>query len=160
MKTTYIMILSVVIIISLVSGCQESAVEKNMNEMPAEELGASTQGEITLQITNMNKYADIKGINGPTGKAGYINRDGTYYVRLLEGFSIADEGDIHVYVSEKKNLKNADDMKEDAYEVSILTAKEGNQEYRVAEFVPVENINSVALYNKEENILLAWAVFE
>ncbi len=155
MKIIYTLILTI-FILSLVSGCQES--EETM-EIPEGEMGSS-RGEIRLDIINLNKYASIHGISGPTGKVGYINRDETYYVRLLEKFSMPDEGDIYIYISEKTYLENADDLKEDAYEVSILTAKEGNQEYRVDDSVPTDKIDSVAFYNKEENILVAWAVFE
>jgi len=158
MKKIYTCIIGMILIISMVSGCNQA---DKIQEAPIDDaLDITSTGEIKLDIINLNKYADIRGLNGPTGKVGLINKDETYFVRLTDGFSISDEGNIYVYVSEKKSLTSADDMKDGAYEVSILTEKEGILEYRIDDSVPADKINSVAFYKKEESALVAWAVFE
>jgi len=162
MKKTYTMIMGLILIISILSGCQEADVaEEGMaEEAPVEDIELKSEGEIKLSIIKQNTYGDIQGINAPTGKAGYIIKDGIYHVKLLEGFKLMDEGDIYLYVSEKNSLMGADDLKEGAYEVSIITEKEGTQEYRISNDVPTDKINSVAFYKKDENALVAWAILE
>lgn len=149
----------IILLVSIVSGCKvpEEAPEEDTS---AKALPRSSKGEIKLEILGNNKYADIQGINAPTGKAGLINREGTYFIRLTDGFSMPDKGDIYVYVSEKRMLDSAEDIKEDAYEVSVLTDKEGTLEFRMDDSVSADKINSVAFYKKEENMLVAWAMFE
>jgi hypothetical protein len=145
-------LIGIVLIISLVAGCQGNMEATDTTKELKQE------GKVKLEIKNDNKYANLMGINAPAGVVSLIEINEIKYLKLME-FMLQDEGSFSIFVSEKESILNPNDLKEGAYEVSELTALEGDQEYRLSEEIPLDKIKSIAIYDKEADNLVAWANF-
>jgi len=155
MRKPFTFIIGILLILSVLAGCQNDMSEDDSGS----DMSSMAQGTMTLGIINDNRYSIMEGINAPEGRIVFMLKEDIWYLSLMDDFKLSDEGDITIFASKKDAIMSADDLKDDSYEISELTSKEGAQEYRINENIPVDEIMSVGFFDKENNMLVAWATF-